>query len=293
MTSFVIYSRHYLAHTILAVAFQHPQRAPTGTVSNKHAKAIVSPQYAGDASVIECARSELQHEIQSLRAWGRMEVEHMMVSFANSLNLGAHVGIARIVNIGGIRKVWLGGNRDDKGFMDDFYKVVYGQFRRSICEVLPRSLVMTALQFVNHEQVKETGFTEADARLLSLVDCLAIRYQLTHFDKPVVYRKEYDEAMVAINGGHSTNRTNVLYGLPRVKNRNGGYTRKVLLKVISCVVDKVFGKDPDRMLVSCVSRCSVPVIALQIFHQNEKFVLSSLLLLFFTDSVAKRMQQWF
>ena len=99
--------------------------------------------------------------------------------------------------------------------------------------------------------------------------------------------------MVAINGGHSTNRTNVLYGLPRVKNRNGGYTRKVLLKVISCVVDKVFGKDPDRMLVSCVSRCSVPVIALQIFHQNEKFVLSSLLLLFFTDSVAKRMQQWF
>ena len=201
MTSFVIYSRHYLAHTILAIAFQHPQRAPTGTVSNKHAKAIVNPQYAGDASVIERARSELRHEIQSLRAWGRMEVEHMMVSLANFLNLGAHVGIARIVNIRDIRKAWLGRNRDDKCFMNNFYKVVYGQFRQTICEVLPRSLLMTALQFINHEQVKETGFTEADARLMSLVDCLAIRYLLTHFDKPVVYRKEYDEAIVAINGG--------------------------------------------------------------------------------------------
>ena len=143
-------------------------------------------------------------------------------------------------------------NKDDKVLMDRFYDAFYGQFRTPMRKYMSDDLMEAAVGFMKDSEVVKTGVSENDVMQLGLIDCLAIQYQLTHFHKPFVYRREYTAALQQERDRTGADDAVAVLGFPMPILKYKGYVRSTLLKAWRTVLSMIFANSPIQMKVRTI-----------------------------------------
>ena len=173
----------------------------------------------------------LTEERADLRNWGRNMIEFFMVERARELQLNKTTTVIDMSNFKHIKLVLQQRARNnDTSLNDDMYTITYGQFTGRIQQSLSPNLREKALSFVSDPVVRQTDFREQEAAQMNLIECLAVRYQLTHFQKPFVYSNQYEKSLALARSSPGRNGTDILLGLPRHGRWFAGFVTKIMNK---------------------------------------------------------------
>lgn len=221
-------------------------------ISEEQACRVVDSVHHHKSDVVRMAMRHLNDERSDLKKWGRTMVEYFMVERAKELNIRQRTGIRHLTSVDDLKIAWgLSEHSSDSTLTNAFYDVIFGQFKNSVRESLSPALLNKALSFLSADEVQKTDFTEYQAVRLSLLECLAARYQLTHFCMPFVYLEQHacaaKQAKTMPSNPHGEK-------LPLGVTQNGkwyaGFVAKVMSKCRCEVADRIWKGQSRRICVS-------------------------------------------
>ena len=223
----------------------------SGTITDTEAAKIVNEDQRGEASVVDVAKRRLQAEHKHLKEWCREYVKCFMVDTAVALGIIGGTTGSFLPSMEGLRKAWVsvcnGNNRDQ---VDDFYTVLFGQFRRPIASVLKPCALSTVLSSLLDNDAKKAGITALDLKSMSLIDCIAQRYQLTNFKLPFAYAQAYTETIEVCSMQEQGGTPVAIHQIPQFQRRDQGYVYQTVVRARRDVTNIFFRRLQHRISVS-------------------------------------------